>query len=77
MSDFERIRWRSRRGLLEMDIILERFLAKEWDALSESEKSIYVEILDLSDNDLSDLIYGRAELKEPRWATVLEKLQHA
>lgn len=33
----ERIIWRSRRGLLEMDLILERFLSKHLDSLSEDE----------------------------------------
>ena len=33
----ERIRWRSRRGLLEMDIILNRFLEQHLTHLTEGE----------------------------------------
>ena len=58
-----RLRWRARRGLLENDIVLTRFLDKNLDAMSESEVQGFDELLELTDNDLLDLILARKELQ--------------
>ncbi len=57
-----RLRWRSRRGLLENDLVLTRFLAACGDGLTEDEVLGLDVLLDLPDNDLLDLILGRREL---------------
>ena len=77
MSDFDRIRWRSRRGLLELDIILERFLINEWNGLTAEEQAIYVEILEETDNDLLDMINCRAEAPVAHWGPMIERLRNA
>jgi len=55
-----RLRWRCRRGLLENDLILARFLDRRGDALNEQEAAALDRLLDLSDNDLWDVLSGRA-----------------
>ena len=61
MAELDRIRWRCRRGLLELDIVLGRFLDQELDALSPAERDAFKALLELSDNDLWDLVSGRSE----------------
>jgi len=61
MKELERVRWRSRRGLLELDIILGRFIEKYYVRLDETEQKIFEEMLDMPDNPLWDMIVGRAE----------------
>ena len=61
MKNLERVRWRSRRGLLELDIVLERFIEKEYAQLDESGQRAFEELLDMPDNPLWDMIAGRAE----------------
>ena len=56
-----RLRWRCRRGMLENDIVLERFLASRGTAITDEEVAMLDRLLDLTDNDLWDLIAGRAE----------------
>jgi len=56
-----RLRWRSRRGLLENDILLTRFLDAHEDSLSDEEVDALTRLLDLADNPLMDLILGRSE----------------
>jgi antitoxin CptB len=56
-----RLRWRSRRGLLENDLILTRFLDAHEDVLSDEEVDALTRLLDLADNPLMDLILARAE----------------
>ena len=56
-----RLRWRSRRGLLENDLILTRFLDAHELTLSDEEVDALSRLLDLSDNALMDLILARSE----------------
>jgi antitoxin CptB len=56
-----RLRWRSRRGLLENDLILTRFLDAHELSLSDDEVDALSRLLDLSDNALMDLILARKE----------------
>jgi antitoxin CptB len=60
-----RLRWRSRRGLLENDLIMERFFARYEDELSDSDVAAMTELLDLGDNDLMDLLLARNEPQGP------------
>jgi len=56
-----RLRWRARRGLLENDLILTRYLdARELD-MSDPEVDAFSRLMNLSDNDLMDLLLVRAE----------------
>jgi antitoxin CptB len=66
-----RIRWRSRRGMLENDLVLTRFLDRKGAAMSEDEVAMLDRLLDLPDNELWDLIAGR---REPNDATVVPLL---
>ncbi|MFT5961802.1 MAG: antitoxin CptB [Burkholderiaceae bacterium] len=66
-----RLRWRARRGLLENDLILTRFLDAHEAGLTDDEVDALTCILDVSDNDLMDLILAR---KEPDGADDLPRV---
>lgn len=53
-----RIRWRCRRGLLELDIVLEHFIGR-YANLDTQQKMIFDELLDLPDTRLWELISGK------------------
>ena len=74
MAEHDRIRWRCRRGLLELDLVLERFLARRFDALDGELRSRFDELLDEPDNDLLDLALGRTE-PAPRYRAIVEMLR--
>lgn len=58
-----KLRWRSRRGLLENDLLIERFFNMHAHSLSVGQaRGMYV-LMDLSDNDLMDLLLRRKELQ--------------
>ena len=67
-----RLRWRCRRGLLENDLILARFLDTRGDALTDGEITALDRLLELGDNELWDLLSGR---QEPADATVAPLIQ--
>lgn len=60
-----RLAWRTRRGLLENDLILGRFLAREGATLDRRSASALERLLELGDNELLDLLLERAELDAP------------
>jgi antitoxin CptB len=76
MSDFDRVRWRCRRGLLELDLLLKGFLERSYDRLGPEERAAFVELLEQPDNDLLDLAMGRTE-PAPRYRSVVEMLRAA
>jgi len=70
-----RIRWRSRRGMLENDLVLTRFLDGRGPSLTEDEVAMLDRLLDLSDNELWDLIAGRHEPVDASVGPLLEQLR--
>lgn len=58
-----RLRWRARRGLLENDLILTRFLDAHEETLTDQEVDAFSRLMELSDNDLMSLLMARKELE--------------
>ncbi len=69
-----RLRWRARRGLLENDLILTRFLDRHESGLTDDDVGALTELLDLSDNDLMDLLLARRELQPELDSIALQKV---
>ena len=68
-----RLRWRCRRGMLENDLLLARFLERRGGALTEAEVAGLDRLLDLADNELWDVLCGRAAA-DPELAPLLREL---
>jgi succinate dehydrogenase flavin-adding protein (antitoxin of CptAB toxin-antitoxin module) len=75
MSDLDRIRWHCRRGLLELDLILARFMDRHYESLDSDGRALFRELLERPDNDLLDWALGRAAPAEPRYQRVIELLR--
>jgi antitoxin CptB len=75
MAERDRIRWRCRRGLLELDIVLGRFLESELDTLSPDEQDAFKALLELSDNDLWDLVAGRRDADDGPQGRLIRRLR--
>ena len=56
-----KLRWRCRRGLLENDLFVERFFSRHEASLTQSQADGLLALMDLSDNDLLDLLLARRE----------------
>ncbi len=56
-----KLKWRCRRGLLENDLFIERFFARHEASLTEVQAQGLQVLMDLSDNDLLDLLLSRKE----------------
>ena len=71
----ERLRWRSRRGLLELDLVFERFWEGPGRELDAADAAALERLLAMPDNDLLDLVMGRRACEESELRGVLEKLR--
>jgi antitoxin CptB len=75
MRKLERARWRCRRGLLELDIVLQRFMDAYYVKLDEAELRQFEILLDLPDNDLWDMIALKKEAEDMTLKPVLHLLR--
>ena len=71
----ERLRWRSRRGLLELDLVFQRYWKDNGGEMSDGEAKVLERLLALPDNDLLDLVMGRAQARDAASAALVEKLK--
>jgi antitoxin CptB len=61
----ERLRWHSRRALLELDLVLQRFWQKQPEVLGEKQAEILERLLVMEDHDLWELLSGRQDAGDP------------
>jgi antitoxin CptB len=73
----ERVRWRCRRGLLELDIVLGRFVRQRYAAMDNEQRVVFDELLDMPDTELWDVITGKREPAHAHQRVVLEWLKEA
>ena len=76
-TELNRLRWRCRRGMLENDLILTRFLDAQGAAMSAGDVAALDRLLDLPDNALWDLLAGRADPSDPTLRRLVETLRRA
>ncbi|WP_114636949.1 succinate dehydrogenase assembly factor 2 [Polynucleobacter necessarius] len=82
-AELYRLKSDARRGLLENDLILQRFFERYGSQLSVEDGKVLSQLLVLDDNDLMDLLIGRKdsvaslekEMQENSFKTVLQRLR--
>jgi antitoxin CptB len=57
-EEIRRLQWRCRRGLLELDVLLEKFLADKYSTLSPADQVVFVRLLECADPDLLSWLMG-------------------
>jgi antitoxin CptB len=72
MGELDRIRWDCRRGMLELDLVLNRFVDKRLDKLNAAQTEAFRQLLEYPDNELLDLIMQRAEVDDEGVRAVLD-----
>ena len=66
-----RLHWKCRRGLLELDLVFEKYLK------SNPQDAALWDLLDLPDNDLWDIIAGRTDDYDPKFEETVARLRAA
>jgi antitoxin CptB len=69
----DRLKWKCRRGLLELDLVLSRIVP----SLKDEDVPAFSALLDLPDNELWDIVAGRSDDYDPRLQRVVANLRAA
>ena len=59
-----KLRWKSRKGIRELDILLQNFLNQEYELLNDYHKKIFEELLEIETYDLLNAITGKSSYNE-------------
>ena len=73
--DRGRIRWRCRRGMRELDMLLEAYLSSHFDQAAAEQQAAFLHLLDQEDPDIWAWLVGHAQ-PPPELADVILRLQH-
>ena len=74
-ADWNRLRWQCRRGMLENDLVLERFLEVHGHSLEGRRLEAFKRLLERGDGELRRLVSGRDDAADPELAEVLAQLR--
>lgn len=75
-AEAKRMRWRCRRGMLELDIVLERFVMQHYPALKPEGLKCFDILLDYPDGELWELIVGKKHSDQPDARKLLAMLRN-
>ena len=73
--NINKVIWASRRGLLELDLLLEPFIRSEFNKMSDFDQSHLYEFLKLDDDELFDFFLGSKEVPQQFLAVVSKVLE--
>ncbi len=73
-QDYKRVRWASRRGMLELDLVLVPFVENRFPELSEEDQRRYIKLLEGEDNELFAWCMGRGKPEAPELAAIIEQI---
>ncbi len=74
MSELDRIRWQCRRGMLELDLVLNRFLEQDLAGLAPAELETFKELLDEPDPQLLAWVMEQ-ETAPTAYAALVQRLR--
>ncbi len=71
-----RLRWRCRRGMLELDLILKDFMDRGYIYLNKQQKNVLDQILDYPDQLLFDLFLGHMNSSDKEISELVSYIRH-
>lgn len=78
MSDsLAQLRWRCRRGMLELDLLLNDYLNQHFERLDQDQLTLFETLLDYPDPVLLDLLLGNIQASDARLAEFISTIQIA
>jgi antitoxin CptB len=75
--EVRRLRWQCRRGMLELDLLLNRFLDLGFSDLSPAERAAFTRLLAYQDQILYDWLMGHAVAADPKIRDLVVRIRAA
>jgi antitoxin CptB len=70
------LKWRCRRGMRELDVLLERYLQERYPSAPAAEQQAFAALLEAPDPQLFAYVVQREVPADPEWAHVIAKLRN-
>ena len=74
-AELRRLRWRCRRGMRELDQLLERYLDRRLAEASEAERGTFLRLLDCEDDRLWRWVLGHERPEDAELQSLVEELR--
>lgn len=74
MSELNKLRWRCRRGTLELDLMLLRYLEQCYQTADEPERQAFIALLGLEDTQLLHYLMGEARPEQAALVLLVNKI---
>jgi len=75
IAEYAELKWRCRRGMLELDILLNSYLDKHYNTMSQQQGDIFSEVLDYPDQVLFDLLLGNMQSSDAGVNRLITEIQ--
>jgi antitoxin CptB len=76
-TDMSRLRWRCRRGMRELDVLLQRYLEQRYACAPKQEQQAFEALLELPDPELFAYVVRRDQPSDPQSANVVNWLTNS
>ena len=73
-ADLRSLRWRCRRGMRELDVLLSGFLERRYPSLDRAGKEAFRDLLALQDPEIFGYLLGRERPADPRIADIVTRV---
>ena len=68
-----KLRWKSRKGIRELDILLQNYLETHYTSLDSQDKKLFEEVLEIDTYDLLNAISGKSSYNE-KYESIITQL---
>ena len=70
-----KLRWKARKGIRELDILLQTFIETSYPSLDNDEKKLFEEILEIETYDLLNAISGKSSYND-KYKDIINQLSN-
>ena len=72
--EVRRLRWQCRRGMLELDYLLERYLERSYTHATRPEREAFKRLLDMQDTELSAWLVTQTVQPDPEFSLIVSNI---
>ncbi len=73
-QEYNRMRWASRRGMLELDLVLEPFVSACYRGLSADDRARYQRLVECEDQELFGWFLRKEQPEDPELAAIVDTI---